>query len=68
MHTVSSKRIPLSLQILADQFGQDLIEYSLIVAFLAVAVGAITPEVNNQISQVYSKITSSMNAVGTSGS
>ena len=61
-----SKRFPLLLRILVDEFGQDLIEYSLIVAFLAVAAGAIMPGVNDQISQIYSRISSSMSSVGAS--
>lgn len=40
--------------------GQDLIEYALLAAFVAVAAGATFPPVANNISAIYSKINSSM--------
>jgi len=66
--TVRSKRIPLFLHILADEFGQDLIEYALMAGFLAVGVGAIMPGFNEQIGQIYSRIMSSLSSVATYGS
>ena len=40
--------------------GQDLIEYALLAAFVAVAAGATFPPVANNISTIFSKINSSM--------
>ena len=38
--------------------GQDLIEYALMAGFVAVAAGALMPNVANSISTVFSKIQS----------
>ena len=53
------------LRIWTDSHGQDLIEYALMAGFVAVAGGAIFPPVADNISTIYSKITSSMSLVGT---
>lgn len=50
----------LMFRIWKDTRGQDLIEYALMVAFVATAAGAITPAVVGSISTVFSKITSVM--------
>jgi len=48
----------------ADQ-GQDLIEYALMAGFVAVAAGALMPNVSSSISTVFSKISSLLaNAAG----
>ena len=44
--------------------GQDLIEYALMAGFVAVAAGAIMPGVANQISQIFSKVSSALTAAG----
>ncbi|MCC6857419.1 MAG: Flp family type IVb pilin [Bryobacterales bacterium] len=41
-----------------DCSGQDLIEYALMAALVAVACGAIMPPVGNSISTIFSKVTS----------
>ena len=41
-----------------DDRGQDLIEYALMAGFVAVAAGAIMPNVSASISTVFSKIQS----------
>ena len=41
-----------------DQQGQDLIEYALMAGFVAVAAGAIMPDVATSISTIFSKIRS----------
>jgi pilus assembly protein Flp/PilA len=41
-----------------DVEGQDLIEYALMAGFVAVAAGALMPNVSSSISTVFSKITS----------
>jgi len=41
-----------------DDQGQDLIEYALMAGFVAVAAGAIMPNISTSISTVFSKIQS----------
>ena len=48
--------------------GQDLIEYALMAAFVAVAAGAIMPNVANSISTIFSKVVSLLDAAGSQGS
>ena len=45
-----------------DERGQDLIEYALMAGFVAVAAGAIMPNVATSISTIFSKIASVMTA------
>ena len=56
------------LRIWKDTRGQDLIEYALMAGFVAVAAGAIMPGVSNNISQIFSKISSSMGNAASQGS
>jgi pilus assembly protein Flp/PilA len=59
------KNTLLKLRILRDTKGQDLIEYALMAGFVAVAAGAIMPNVSTNISVIFSKVGSSMsNAAG----
>ncbi len=48
------------LKIWKDTRGQDLIEYALMAGFVAVAAGAILPNISTSISQIFSKIASQM--------
>jgi len=50
------------LKVLRDTRGQDLIEYALMAGFVAVAAGALMPNVASSISTVFSKIGSLMTA------
>ena len=50
------------IRILKDTRGQDLIEYALMAGFVAVAAGALMPNVASSISTVFSKIGSLMTA------
>lgn len=50
----------LKLQVIKDTRGQDLIEYALMAGFVAVAAGAIVPEVANSIRAIFSKLGSVM--------
>lgn len=50
------------LRIWKDTRGQDLIEYALMAGFVAVAAGAIMPNVATSISQIFSKVASVMSA------
>lgn len=47
-----------------DTSGQDLIEYALLAGFVAVAAGAIVPNVSSQISDIVSKISNVLAAAG----
>jgi len=53
------------LRIWKDSRGQDLIEYALMAGFVAVAAGAIMPNVASSISTIFSKISSVMTAAST---
>jgi pilus assembly protein Flp/PilA len=48
------------LKVLKDTRGQDLIEYALMAGFVAVAAGALMPNVASSISTVFSKIGSQL--------
>ena len=48
----------LTQQLLRDVQGQDLIEYALMAGFVAVAAGAIMPNVASSISTIFSQISS----------
>ncbi len=52
------------LRLWKDTHGQDLIEYALLAGFVAVAAGATIPPVADNISTIFSKITSTMSLVG----
>jgi len=56
------------LKIWKDTRGQDLIEYALMAGFVAVAAGAIMPNVATSISTIFSKIGSVMTAASNQGS
>ena len=49
------------LRLWKETHGQDMIEYALLAGFVAVAAGATFPPVANNISSIFSKITSSIN-------
>jgi pilus assembly protein Flp/PilA len=49
-------------QFLRDDQGQDLIEYALMAGFIAVAAGALMPNISSSISTVFSKVQSLMTA------
>lgn len=56
------------LRIWKDTKGQDLIEYALMAGFVAVAAGAIMPNVATSISTIFSQIGSVMSAASNQGS
>ena len=58
----------LKLRILKDTRGQDLIEYALMAGFVAVAAGAIMPNVSTSISTIFSKVGSVMTNARNTGS
>lgn len=69
MKTPSQTRI-LMYRLLAamDSRGQDLLEYALMAGFVAVAAGAISPNIATNISTVFSRLTSELNAAKNQGS
>ena len=52
------KNLVCLLKIWKDSSGQDLIEYALMAGFVAVAAGAIMPNVAASISQIFSQVSS----------
>ncbi len=58
----------LRAKIWKDQRGQDLIEYALMAGFVAVAAGAIMPNVSTSISTIFSKVGSVMTRASSTGS
>jgi pilus assembly protein Flp/PilA len=58
----------LMARVWKDTRGQDLIEYALMAGFVAVAAGAIMPNVATSISTIFSKIGSVMTAASNQGS
>jgi pilus assembly protein Flp/PilA len=62
------KQLIWKLRVLKDTRGQDLIEYALMAGFVAVAAGAVMPNVASSISVVFSKINSVMSAAASQGS
>ena len=47
--------------------GQDLIEYALLAAFLAVAVGALSPSVAENICTMFSRVATVLTAANATG-
>lgn len=56
------------LRIWKDTRGQDLIEYALMAGFVAVAAGAIMPNVATSISSIFSKVNTNLAAAAAQGS
>ena len=48
-------------RITQDERGQDLVEYALLAAFIAVAAGTFLPQVADSISVIFSKMKSTVN-------
>jgi len=51
-----------------DKRGQDLIEYALMAGFVAVAAGAIMPNIASSISTIFSQVASVMTGAAYQGS
>ena len=51
-----------AMRIWKDTRGQELIEYALMAGFVAVAAGAIMPNVASSISSIFSKVGSVLSA------
>lgn len=50
-----------------DDRGQDLIEYALMAGFVAVAAGAVMPNVSEQISTIFSKVNGKLTSAAEKG-
>jgi Flp pilus assembly pilin Flp len=51
-------KVVILTKVWRDERGQDLIEYALMAGFVAVAAGAIMPNVASSISTIFSQISS----------
>ena len=52
----------LIIRLLHDKKGQDMVEYALLAGFIAVAAGAILPNISDDISRIFSKMGSVVSA------
>lgn len=55
-------KLIIQVQIWRDEQGQDLIEYALMAGFVAVAAGAIMPNIASSISTIFSQVSSVLSA------
>jgi hypothetical protein len=55
-------KLAVLVQIWRDKKGQDLIEYALMAGFVAVAAGALMPNIAAQISTIFNRVESIMTA------
>ena len=53
-----SKTINQLMRLADDSHGQDLIEYALMAGFVAVAAGAVMPNIGSTLSTIFSQVTS----------
>jgi len=60
--TLSSTFRRMAARLRKDVTAQDLIEYALMAGFVAVAAGAVMPNVASSISTIFSKVASVMTA------
>ena len=47
-----------------DERGQDLIEYALMAGFVAVAAGAVVPDIGAKISKIFGTVGAKLDAAG----
>ena len=66
METIAN--LSLFVRLWRDRRGQDLIEYALMAGFVAVAAGAIMPNVAGSISTIFSEIGVVLSNASTQGS
>lgn len=57
MKTFLTKQV-VRARIWADERGQDMVEYALLAGFIAIVVGASFPPINDQLSTIFSKLSS----------
>jgi len=51
-----------AMRIWRDSHGQDMVEYALMAGFITIAVAAVFPPVGSEISVIWSKLDSTMDA------
>lgn len=51
-------KLAIQMKIWKDNKGQDLIEYALLAGFVALAAGAIMPQIAASISTIFSRVNS----------
>jgi Flp pilus assembly pilin Flp len=62
---IGTQALILLVRAWRDRRGQDLIEYALMAGFVAVAAGAIMPNVASSISVIFSQISSVLSSAST---
>jgi Flp pilus assembly pilin Flp len=65
MKMIGTQALIFLMRAWRDRRGQDLIEYTLMAGFVAVAAGAIMPQVATSISTIFSSVASVMTAAST---
>jgi pilus assembly protein Flp/PilA len=60
-------RFPFLIRFLADEQGQDLVEYALLVAAVGLALIATVNQLSTSIVSLYSSITAGLASIGTGG-
>jgi len=50
--------------LVTEDRAQDLVEYSLLAGFIAVAGGAVIPDITNSVSVIFSRVTSLLDKWG----
>jgi pilus assembly protein Flp/PilA len=61
------KTMNLIKSIWNDNSGQDLIEYALMAGFVAVAAGAVAPNIATNVSTVFSKVNTKLSSAAAQG-
>lgn len=56
------------VKIWKDRRGQDLIEYALMAGFVAVAAGAVMPNISSSITSIFSKVSSILDVANNASS
>ncbi len=59
--------LPLKLRIWKDTKGQDLIEYALMAGFVAVAAGALMPNISSSITTIFQKVSNLLSSASSAG-
>lgn len=52
----------LMIRVVRDRKGQDMVEYALLAGFIAVAAGALLPNISDSISTIFSRMASVVSA------
>ncbi len=60
-------RLAMLLRVWVDTRGQDLIEYALMAGFVAVAAGAVMPDVASSISTIFRKVSNLVTTAASMG-